>query len=125
MAKRPTKPAEVPDALRDAVEQTVQAARDSAQETRDRASSALDELVDTLERSRTAVLGAIDDRRPATHEDLKELKAELRRIGRRLDALEDRLPKNRSSGKRASTKRSATKRSATKRSPAKRSSAKK
>ena len=31
-------------------------------------------------------------RRPATHEDLRELQAELRAIGRRLDAIEERLP---------------------------------
>ena len=92
MAKKRTTPTELPDALREAVERTVQATRGSAQETRERAQSALDEVVDTLGRSRSAVLGAIDDRRPATEKDVKELKAELRRIGRRLDAIEKRLP---------------------------------
>jgi ABC-type transporter Mla subunit MlaD len=91
-SKRRTTPTEIPDALREAVERTVQATRDSAQETRDRAQSALDELVDTLERSRSAVFGALEERRPATQEDVKELKAELRKIGRRLDAIEKRLP---------------------------------
>jgi ABC-type transporter Mla subunit MlaD len=97
VAKRRTAP---PDALRDAVERTVQATRDSAQETRQRAQGALDELVDTLGRSRSAVLGALDDRRPATQEDVRELKAELRKIGRRLDAIEKRLPAQRASKKR-------------------------
>jgi ElaB/YqjD/DUF883 family membrane-anchored ribosome-binding protein len=88
MPERP----EIPDALREAVEQTVQAARESAQETRSRAQGALDEVVDTLERTRGAVIGAVAERRPVTNDDLKELKAELRAIGRRLDAIEKRLP---------------------------------
>ena len=100
MAKRRTSPSDIPDALREAVERTVEATRGSAQETRDRAQSALDEVVETLGRSRSAVLGALDERRPATQEDVKELKAELRKIGRRLDAIEERLPKRRSSSKK-------------------------
>ena len=100
MAKRRTTAGDIPDALREAVERTVEATRGSAQETRERAQGVLDEVVDTLERRGSAVLGAIDDRRPATQEDVKELKAELRRIGRRLDAIEGRLPKKRSSTKR-------------------------
>ena len=99
MAKRRTSPGDIPDALREAVERTVEATRGSALETRDRAQSALDEVVDRLERSRSAVIGAIDDVRPATHEDVRELRAELRKIGRRLDAIEERLPKGSSSSK--------------------------
>ena len=41
---------------------------------------------------------AIEGRRPATYDDIKELRAELRAIGRRLDAIEERLPKRRSGG---------------------------
>jgi len=41
------------------------------------------------------------DRLPATRDDIRELKAELRSIGRRLDAIEERLPK-RSSAQRGS-----------------------
>jgi hypothetical protein len=68
----------------------------------------------------------IDDRRPATHEDVAELKAELRAIGRRLDAIEERLPVKRASAKRAPAKRAPSKRAparhaAAKRAPAKRS----
>jgi polyhydroxyalkanoate synthesis regulator phasin len=100
MAKRRTSPTDIPDALREAVERTVEATRGSAQETRERAQSALDEVVETLGRSRSAVLGAIDERRPATQEDVKDLKAELRKIGRRLDAIEERLPTRRSSSKK-------------------------
>jgi len=100
MAKPRTTAGDIPDALRDAVERTVEATRGSAQGTRERAQGVLDEVVDTLERRGSAVLGAIDDRRPATQDDVKDLKAELRRIGRRLDAIEERLPKKRSSTKR-------------------------
>ena len=100
MAKKRSTPGDIPDALRDAVERTVEATRGSAQETRDRAQGVLDEVVETVGRRGSSVLGAIEDRRPATQEDVKELKAELRRIGRRLDAIEGRLPKRRSSAKR-------------------------
>ena len=37
----------------------------------------------------------IEARRPATYEDIRELKAELRAIGRRLDTIEERLPAKR------------------------------
>ena len=99
MAKRRTPAGEIPDALREAVERTVEATREGAQGTRERAQNVLDEVVETVGRSRSAVLGALDERRPATQEDVKELRAELRKIGRRLDAIEGRLPKKRSSAK--------------------------
>ena len=35
---------------------------------------------------------------PATHDDIKELQKELRAIGRRLDTIEERLPKKRGGG---------------------------
>jgi polyhydroxyalkanoate synthesis regulator phasin len=90
MARRRTNPKELPDAVREAVERTVQATVGSAERTRE----TVDELV---KGSRRAVSGAIDERRPATHEDIRELKAELRAIGRRLDAIEERLPARRKS----------------------------
>jgi chromosome segregation ATPase len=103
MAKRPGTPSD----LRDAVERTVQATLGSAERQRDRTQGAIDEIagtVDNLRKGAEAGLArgrrVLDDRRPATHDDLRELKAELRRIGRRLDAIEDRLP-----AKRAATKR--------------------
>ena len=49
----------------------------------------------SITRSRRAVTEAIDDHMPATHEDVRELKAELRAIVRRLDAIEERLPAKR------------------------------
>ena len=111
MAKRRTTPKELPDAVREAVDRTVQATRGSAVQTRDRAQGAVDELVDTVDdlvkeaegrltRGRRAVAGAIDEVRPVTNEDVRELKAELRRIARRLDAIEERLPAKRAPAKR-------------------------
>ena len=100
MAKRRTTPSDIPDALRDAVERTMEATRGSAKETRERAQGALDDVAGTIERGGSAVLEALEERRPATQEDVKELKAELRRIGRRLDSIEQRLPKRRPATKR-------------------------
>ncbi len=75
----------------------MQATVGSAERTRDRAQGTVDDLVD-------AVRGAIDDRLPATNEDIRELKAELRAIGRRRDKIEERLPKRRTT--KSSSKRS-------------------
>jgi polyhydroxyalkanoate synthesis regulator phasin len=85
MARRRTTPKE----LLEAVERTVQATMGSARVTRERAQGAVDELVDSLRGAEAN----LTDRLPATREDIKELRAELRRIGRRLDAIEERLPK--------------------------------
>ena len=104
------------DNLRDAVERTVDATLGSAERSRSAAQGALDDLVDSVDdlrkgaeerlaRGRRSVAGAIEGRRPATSDEIKELKAELRAIGRRLDSIEERLPKKRSSktsAKRAS-----------------------
>src|SRR5918998_6910066 len=103
MAKRPSTPAE----LREAVERTVQATLGSAERQRDRTQGAIDEIagtMDNLRRGAGAGLArgrrALEDRRPATYEDIRELPAELRRIGRRLDAIEERLPAKRASSSR-------------------------
>jgi chromosome segregation ATPase len=106
MAKRPSTPGD----LREAVERTVQATLGSAERQRERTQGALDDLagtVDQLRRGAEAGLArgrrAIEDRRPATSEDIRELKTELRRIGRRLDEIEERLPAKRSGAKRSSS----------------------
>jgi chromosome segregation ATPase len=106
MAKRPSTPGD----LRDAVERTVQATLGSAERQRERTQGALDDLagtVDQLRRGAEAGLArgrrVIEDRRPATSEDIRELKAEIRRIGRRLDEIEERLPAKRSGTKRSSS----------------------
>jgi polyhydroxyalkanoate synthesis regulator phasin len=100
MARRPSQ--QVPDAVREAVERTIQATVGSAQLTRERAQEAVDEIVRGAgagaESLRERITEAIEERRPATHEDLKEIRSELRAIARRLDAIEQRLPARRSSG---------------------------
>ena len=114
--------------MREAVERTVQATVGSAGRTRNRAQGAVDELSEVVDdlvrgaesglaRSGRAVRGAI----PATQDDLRDLKAELRRVSRRLEAIEERLPARRS-GNRASGKRTSGKRTSGKRTSGKRSS---
>jgi hypothetical protein len=93
VAKRPSSPTE----LREAVERTVQATLGSAERQRERTQGALDDLGAGIARRGKAVVGAIEDRRPATSEDMRDLQSELRRISRRLDAIENRLPAKRSS----------------------------
>ena len=98
------------DNLRDAVEKTVEATLGSAERSRSAAQGALDDLVESVEdlrkgaeerlsRGRRSVTEAIEGRRPATSDDIKELKAELRAIGRRLDKIEERLPAKRARAK--------------------------
>ena len=108
MSKSPTN-------LRDAVEKTVEATLGSAERSRSAAQGALDDLVESVEdirkgaeerlsRGRRSVTDVIEGRRPATSDDIKELKAELRAIGRRLDKIEERLPAKRTATKRAASK---------------------
>ena len=96
------------DNLRDAVERTVEATLGSAERSRSAAQGALDDLVDSVDdlrkgaeerlaRGRKSMTDAIEGRRPATYDDIKAVQAELRAIGRRLDKIEERLPKKRSS----------------------------
>jgi polyhydroxyalkanoate synthesis regulator phasin len=113
------------DNLRDAVEKTVEATLGSAERSRSAAQGALDDLVDSVEdlrkgaeerlsRGRRSVTDAIEGRRPATSDDIKELKAELRAIGRRLDTIEERLPAKRTPAK-SSSRKSSSKKSSSKR----------
>jgi hypothetical protein len=87
MTKRPAKPSELPDALRDAVERTVDATLGSAGRSREAAQGALDDLV-----------GTVDELRRGAEE----------RISRRLDAIEERLPPKRS--RSTGTRKPATRR---------------
>jgi hypothetical protein len=104
------------DNLREAVERTVEATVGSAGRSRSAAQGALDDLVDSVDelrkgaeerlaRGRKSMTEALEGRRPATYDDIKELRAEMRAIGRRLDKIEERLPKKRggSSSKRSSS----------------------
>ena len=108
MARRPRTSKELPDALRDAVERTVDATLGSAGRSREAAQGALDDVahsVDELRRGaeerlakgRRSMTEALEGRRPASLDDVRELKTELRAISRRLEAIEERLPAKRSS----------------------------
>lgn len=124
MARRPSRSSELPDSLREAVERTVDATLGSAGRSREAAQSALDDVaqsVDELRRGaeerlakgRRSMTGAIEGRRPANLDDIRELKKELRALARRLDAIEERLPAKRkaSAQRKAPAKRATGKRS--------------
>lgn len=101
-SKRRPGPQQLSDAVREAVERTVQATVGSAQLTRERAQDAVDDVVRSAEAGATSVrerlVEALEDRRPVTFQDLEPLKHDLRAILRRLDELEERLPAKRPSG---------------------------
>src|SRR5689334_23317546 len=106
MARRPSQ--QVPDAVRDAVERTIQATVGSAQLTRERAQDAVDDIFRNAgagaEQLRGRISEVIEGGRPATHDDLKELRTELRAIARRLDAIEKRLPATKAAKPKASSR---------------------
>jgi hypothetical protein len=105
VADRKSTPQRLPEAVREAVDRTLQATREGAETTRTRAQDAVDELVRGAEAGaeavRDRVRGAIEERRPATSDDIRELRKELRAIGRRLDSIEERLPAGRGRTKRS------------------------
>jgi hypothetical protein len=92
MARRRTTPQRLPDAVRDAVERTIQTTLGGAQQTRGRAQEALDEVVHGAEAGaktvRQRVRAAADAARPATVDDLKEMRAEIKRLSKRVEQLE-------------------------------------
>lgn len=100
-SKRRPGPQQLSDAVREAVERTVQATVGSAQLTRERAQDAVDDVVRSAEAGATSMrerlVEALEERRPVTHQDLDPLKKDLRAILRRLDEIEKRLPAKRAS----------------------------
>jgi hypothetical protein len=123
MARRPSSPKELPDSLREAVERTVDATLGSAGRSRDAAQGALDDMVQSVDelrrgaeerftKSRRSMTEALEGRRPASLDDIRELQKELRAIVRRLDAIEQRLPaKRKTSAQRKAPAKGTTKRS--------------
>ncbi|MEJ7790074.1 MAG: hypothetical protein WKF29_09355 [Thermoleophilaceae bacterium] len=90
---------DISDSLREAVDRTVRATvdtRDRAQDAVDDLSGTMDELVRGAEKGirtgRRSVSAVVVERLPATQEDVKAVRTELRAIVRRLDAIEERLP---------------------------------
>jgi chromosome segregation ATPase len=111
----PEKRPDISDALREAVDRTVSATAD----TRERAQGAVDELASTLEdvvkeagenlkTGRKTVREAVEKGLPATQDDLKALRAELRAFNRRLDSIEQRLPAEKKPKPRAKPKPKST-----------------
>jgi len=99
---RGSRPREISDAVREAVEQTLQRTLGSAERTRDRAQGAVDELVGIVDefvrsaeqrisRGRRTVSGLIGAELPATRDDVRKLASALDRIERRLAAIERAL----------------------------------
>ncbi len=84
------------DAVREAVERTVQATVGSAQEGAGRAQGVVDDFFKSAEANLRESGRAVGDRvreaLPATQDDLNAMRAELREVVRRLDAIEKRLP---------------------------------
>lgn len=116
---RMAEPRDISEALREAVERTVQA----TVETGGRAQGAVDDLagsVDDIVRGaekgitarRRSVRAAVEVRLPATQEDVRELRTELRTIARRLEAIENSLGDKPAKPRRkaAATRKTATKR---------------
>ena len=108
MPERP----EIPDALREAVERTMQATvetRGKAQGAVDDLTGSVDELVKGAEKGLTArrrsVRAAVEERLPATQEDIRDLRSELRKIGRQLAAIEQRLDEPPAARKKPAAKR--------------------
>jgi len=80
MASRKTPQEQVQSTLRDAVDRTVSV----GQQTRTRAQDAVDDLGKAAGRFRQQ----IENRSPATHDDLVAIRAELRDLQKRIDKLE-------------------------------------
>ena len=88
MATRKTPQEQVQAALREAVERTVSA----GQQTRTRTQ----EAVDDLGRAAGRVRAQLEGRSPATHDDLKAIRDELRDLQKRIDKLEKKAAKKKS-----------------------------
>jgi ubiquinone biosynthesis protein UbiJ len=100
MAKRRSNPQ---DAVRDAVERTIQATLGGAEQTRGRAQDAIEDVVTGAETVRARVREAVEKTRPATSDDIRELRNEIRALSRRLDKLEKKpAPKKAAPKKRTS-----------------------
>jgi predicted nucleic acid-binding Zn-ribbon protein len=80
MATRKTPQEQVQATLRDAVERTVSVGN----QTRSRAQDAVDDIGKAAGKFRQQLEG----RAPATHDDLADIRAELRNLAKRIDKLE-------------------------------------
>lgn len=81
---KPPRPPNTAEAVRTAVDRTVQATLGQAQVTRERAQELVDELAGVPGRVREA----LDDLRPVSQEDVKALRLRIEQLEKRLAALE-------------------------------------
>jgi sirohydrochlorin ferrochelatase len=89
---------DIQQALREAVDRTVRATADTRERAQGAAGGVADAVDDLLKgaernltRRRRSVRSAVGDRLPATQEDVRGLRDELRRMTDRLEAIEARL----------------------------------
>jgi len=89
---------DIQQALREAVDRTVRATADTRERAQGAAGGVADAVDDLLKgaernltRRRRSVRSAVGDRLPATQEDVRGLRDELRRVTDRLEAIEARL----------------------------------
>jgi polyhydroxyalkanoate synthesis regulator phasin len=92
MASRKTPQEQVGQTLREAVDRTVAV----GQQTRTRAQEAVDDIGKAAERFRQQLEG----RTPATHDDLVQIRSELRSLAKRIEKLEKKSPAKKSSAKK-------------------------
>ena len=92
MASRKTPQEQVQQTLREAVDRTVAV----GQQTRSRAQEAVDDISKAAERFRQQLEG----RTPATHDDLDQIRSELRNLAKRIEKLEKKSPAKKSSAKK-------------------------
>jgi polyhydroxyalkanoate synthesis regulator phasin len=88
------------DAVRSAVEQAFQASAEQAETARGRASDIVEEFAQAAGRVREV----LEDIRPPTGDELKELRAAVARLEKRVKALEDKQSKPRASTRRSTTR---------------------
>ena len=86
MAKRKTTPQRLPDAVREAVERTIQATVGQAEAGAESVAARVREAFETG--------------RPATMDDVGKLRREVQALSKRLDAIEKQLPKRKAAASR-------------------------
>jgi polyhydroxyalkanoate synthesis regulator phasin len=96
------------DAVRSAVEQAFQASAEQAETARGRASDIVEEFAQAAGRVREA----LEELRPPTGDDVKELKATIARLEKRVAALEEKQTKPRAAPRRAAAKKPAARKPA-------------
>lgn len=104
---RPQRPREAAEALRSAVDKTVQQTLGQATASRGRAQERAQDLVDEVSQAAVKLRDSLEDLRVATKEDVRELSDRLSAIERRLTVLEKaKAPARKPAAKKPAAKRS-------------------